>query len=118
MDKNQTSQIILVNKSLSDNSVQIVIPPFRAISMYEIEDNFDNIIMEIKDNIHDEQLQKHIVGFVSAFKESIDTADVFPIAEYFINSSSGQSEPAEMIQMFQLLKEFIEQASDKHRLMH
>lgn len=118
MDQNQRTQVILVNKSHSDNSVQIVIPPFRTISLYEIEDDYDNIIKEIKSYIHDKQLQEHVIGFVTAFKESVDTEDVLPIADYFMNSSASQVDPSEMIRMFQLLAEFIDEASDNNRLMH
>lgn len=118
MNQNHKSQVILVNKSHSDNTIQIVIPPFRAINLYEIEDNYDNIVKEIKSYISDKQLQDHVVGFVSAFKESIDTEDVLPIADYFMNSGASQTDPSEMIQMFQLLGEFIDEASDKQRLMH
>lgn len=118
MNKNQKSQVILVNRSMSDNSIQIVIPPFRAISMYEIEDDYENIVSEIKGNILEKELQDHVLGFVEAFRDSLDTQDVFPIAEYFLSNGSPNADPSEMIQMFQLLKEFIEQASDFQRMMH
>lgn len=118
MNQNQNSQIIIVNKSMSDNSVQIVIPPFRAISLYEIEDDYDNIVKEIQELNFEPKLQEHVLGFVDAFKECIDTEDVLPIAEYFMNSGASHAEPTEMIQMFQLLGEFIDEASNKNRLMH
>lgn len=118
MSKEKKTQIIMVNKSLSDDTIQIVMPPFRPISMYEIEDHYDSVVSEIESNISDKELKDHLVGFVSAFKESIDNKDVLPIAEYFMQYGANHSEPTDMIKMFELLGEFIEQASDVNRLMH
>ena len=118
MSQKQKAQVILVNKSMSDNSVQIVMPPFRPISMYEIEDNYDAIVSEIKSQIPDREMSNHIIGFVTAFKDSIDVKDIFPIAEYFMKHGTGQVDTTEMIRMFDLLGDFIDQASDQNRLMH
>ncbi len=118
MSHKQKAQVILVNKSLSDNSIQIVMPPFRPISMYEIEDDYDNIVEEIKKDIHDTDMSKHIVGFVTAFKDSIESNDILPIADYFMQHGSGQVDASEMVRMFDLLGDFIDTAADKNRLMH
>ena len=84
MKKEKETQIIIVNRSLVDDSIQIVIPPFRPINMYELEDNFDGVVDEIESYVLDKTVAKQVIGFVSAFKDSLEEQDVLPIVEYFM----------------------------------
>ncbi|MDE8290993.1 hypothetical protein PT165_07595 [Erysipelothrix rhusiopathiae] len=48
MKQGHESQVIIVNRNPYDSSIQIVIPPFRPINLFEIEDNFEEVKLEIE----------------------------------------------------------------------
>ncbi len=118
MKKEKETQIIIVNRSLVDDSIQIVIPPFRPINMYELEDNFDGVVDEIESYVLDKTVAKQVIGFVSAFKDSLEEKDVLPIVEYFMKHEINNRDPQHMVEILESLKDFIEMASDENRLMH
>ncbi|QIK70515.1 hypothetical protein G7062_09455 [Erysipelothrix sp. HDW6C] len=116
--ENEVSQVIIVNRSAADASIQIVIPPFRPISLFELEDSFEEVTREIKDNIHDVRLSDKIIGFVTAFKDSMDEEDVLPIVEYFLQGDVTTMDPNQIQLVFATIKEFIDFTNDNERLMH
>lgn len=118
MEKENEPQVIIVNRSAHDQNLQIVIPPFRPIYLYELEDNFDEVVEEIEMKIADHQVAKHIIGFISAFKESIEDGDVLPIVDFFMNSNINAMKPQDLIPVFESLKEFIIMANSENRILH
>ncbi len=118
MEKENKSQMIIVNRSPFDQSIQIVIPPFRPINLYELEDNFDEVVEEIEAQITDDLVAEQIVGFVGAFKDSLEEGDVLPIIDYFMQHDINTMKPQELIQVFESLKEFIQLANSTERILH
>ncbi|AGN23664.1 hypothetical protein PT250_08570 [Erysipelothrix rhusiopathiae] len=118
MKQGHESQVIIVNRNPYDSSIQIVIPPFRPINLFEIEDNFEEVKLEIETKIMNQEVAERIVLFVSAFKESMEEGDVLPIVEYFISSDIENMDPDELKMIFDAVKEFITLVNDENRLMH
>ena len=118
MEKEKEAQMIIVTKSAADNGVQIIMPPFRAIHLYELEDNFEGIVKEINDSIYDKDLMKHMIEFFSAFRDGMISGDPLPIIEYFMSHDPKNRKPQDMMKIFDSLKDFIETANDENRLMH
>ncbi|WZU02791.1 hypothetical protein MGH68_07935 [Erysipelothrix sp. D19-032] len=63
--ENQMNQLIIMNKNPADASLQIVIPPFRPINLFELEDDFESVTHEIQRNIYDQKLANYIIDFVT-----------------------------------------------------
>ncbi len=118
MENEKKAQMIIVNKSAADDGIQIIMPPFRAIHLFELEDNFDEIVVEIKESVFDQALSKHMIEFFSAFREGMMSGDPLPIIEYFMNHDPSNRNPQDMMKIFDSLKDFIENANDEDRLMH
>ena len=118
MEKNEKSQVIIVNRSPYDQSIQIVIPPFRPIHLYELEDNFDEVVEEIEMKIGDRDVANRVIEFISAFKESLEEGDVLPIMDYFMSNDINTMKPNDLIQIFESLKEFITLENSSERILH
>lgn len=118
MENQNKSQVIIVNRSPHDQSIQIVIPPFRPINLYELEDSYDEVISEIRNQIQDESVSVQVIGFVEAFKESLDEGDVLPIMDYFMANDINSMKPNDLIQIFEYLKEFIDLENSTERILH
>lgn len=118
MKQHDESQLIIVNKSPDDLGVQIVIPPFRPINLFEIEDNFEEIKREVESKIYNKAVAERITHFLTAFKEAMDDQDVLPIVEYFIANEIDNLSPDEMKDIFEGMREFIDYINDEDRLMH
>ncbi|CAM4306040.1 hypothetical protein H9L01_06880 [Erysipelothrix inopinata] len=118
MKEMQQSQVIIVNRNPADSSIQIIIPPFRPINLFEIEDNFEGITQEIETKVSDNQISEQIIHFVTAFKDSMEEEDILPIVEYFLIRDVEAMNPEEIKMIFDAVKEFIEYIKDDNRLMH
>lgn len=118
MFEDNKAQVIIVNRSPVDDSIQIVVPPFRPISLYEIDDSYEEVREEIFAQVDDKIIANKIIEFMDAFKDSIDTKDAFPIVEYFIDHYESDMEPDHIKQIFDSVDEFIESIHDQNRLMH
>ena len=112
------SQTIIVNRSFADNSLQIVIPPFRPIHFYELEDDFETVLSEIRTTIQDEATAVIISGFVTAFRDSILKEDVTPIIEFFLADHQAHMNPSDIRAMHEGIQEFITMIQNEDRLMH
>lgn len=118
MDPRQRSQTIIITGNVSEARFQIVIPPFRPINMFELEDDFDNVVMEIQENIQDEKISATMIEFVTAFKDSINTENVVPLVEYFIENKVQGLTSNDMKLVFDSVREYIHFSNDQNRVMH
>lgn len=118
MSETEKSQVVIVNMNPADSNVQIIIPPFRPVSLYEIEDSFDEICEEIQTSIHEPAVADSIIEFVSAFKETLDDGDILPLMEYFGNTNIQNLNVGELRLLFDSLRDFLNQNKNKNRLMH
>lgn len=114
----QITQVIIVNKNPADLSMQIVIPPFRPISVYELEDSHEDVIKEIKEKIRDTRVADHIVTFIEALHEAITEEDILPVVEFLLKGDITNIDPVHMSNVFAVLNDFIEDINDENRLMH
>lgn len=108
--------IIIVNNNAAMGP-QIVLPFFRPISIYEIEDNYDELITEVKAATGDE-FQEQIISFLDAFKESLDAKTAEPLFNYFIFNHAGNIDTDQIQDVFDALDDFIAYATDDTRPMH
>lgn len=114
----QITQVIIVNKNPADMSMQIVIPPFRPISVYELEDNHEDIVAEIREQILDDRVADHIVSFIEALHEAITEEDILPVVEFLLKGDIANIDPEHMRNVFTVLNDFITDINDENRLMH
>ncbi|WP_159638067.1 hypothetical protein [Erysipelothrix anatis] len=116
--ENQMNQLIIMNKNPADASLQIVIPPFRPINLFELEDDFESVTHEIQRNIFDQKLANYIIDFVTAFRDAMEEADVLPIVEFFLTGDETAMNPDQIKSIFETIKEFVELVNNEERLMH
>lgn len=118
MAENQKTQMIIITGDRKEARFEIVIPPFRPISMFELEDEFDAVCEEIEETIYDDDLSEAILKFVSAFHEAIKVQDIVPLVDYFVSNNVQGMEAQDMKLVFDSLREFIHYSQDENRLMH
>lgn len=118
MAQETKSQMIIITGDREDARFEIVIPPFRPISMFELEDEFEAVCDEIENTIYDEDLSEAIINFISAFHDAIKVKDVVPLVDYFVANNVQGMEAHDMKLVFDSLREFIHYSTDENRLMH
>ena len=117
--KPEEKQVIIVNKNPVDLSMQILIPPFRPINLYEIEDNLEAVLEEIQTYRVNENIKRYIVSFFTAIHDAMNEKDILPLVEYFFLEEDFETFDAKETQaVFETLQEFIRSANDENRLMH
>lgn len=117
--KPEEKQVIIVNKNPVDLSMQILIPPFRPINLYEIEDNLDSVLEEIQSFIANEQVETHVVSFLTAIHDAMNDRDIMPLIDYFFIEEDFETiDPKQTQLIFDTLQDFIKSANDENRLMH
>lgn len=118
MDKQVKGQVIIITGNRNDARFEVVIPPFRPISMFEIEDNVDEVLEEVADTVYDEDVADVISDFIQAFHDAIQKEDMVPLVEYFMNSNIQGLENQDMKLVFDSVKEYLDYSKDTSRLMH
>lgn len=119
MVNNDTLQrVVIINNTSLATGPQIVFPSFRPISLFEIEDDFDNLVSEIENNYQSTNVAKDIVAFIGAFKESLEDKTADALIDYFTFNFGGNMDPAQITELFFALDSFIEGATDEERLMN
>ncbi len=116
MAKSNVQSIIIMNNSASMGP-QIVLPLFRPISIYEIEDSYDELIDEIHEDKENE-FKDEIISFLEAFKESLEKKTADPLFNYFVFNHAGNIDMNQIQDVFDALDDFIEVATDENRPMH
>ena len=117
MDNLNYRQILIVNGN-SLSGPQIVLPFFRPISIYEIEDDYDNLVLEIKNNRLNDAFLDEMLSFIGAFRTSLLEKNADPLVHYFIMNHGSNVDVHQIQDVFDTLDDFIEQATDENRLMH
>ena len=118
MESKKGTQTIIITGNPAEARFQIVIPPFRPINMYELEDDFDNVIEEIETNVVSENASNAMIHFVTAFKDAIETETVVPLVEYFIQNNIQGMTSEDMKLVFDSVREYIHYSTDENRAMH
>lgn len=118
MDQKYGSQTIIITGNPLEARFQIVIPPFRPINMYELEDDFDEVVEEIKMNVLDKHVSNAMIQFITSFKDSIETETVIPLVEYFIQNKIQGMSSDDMKLVFDSVREYIHYSNDENRAMH
>ena len=116
MTKQNVQSIVIMNGNASMGP-QIVLPFFRPISIYEIEDDYDDLIKEIKTKTESE-LKDEMISFLDAFKESLEAKTADPLFNYFVFNHAGNIDMNQIQDVFDALDNFIEVATDEDRPMH
>src|SRR5690554_765475 len=117
VDETKVSQVLIMNGNLPSGP-QIVFPFFRPISLYEIEDDYDNLVKEIKENHEDEEFLDQMVLYIDAFRVSLKEKSADPLIHYFLINAGGSVDVNQIQDVFDALDNFIEQATDENRPMH
>ncbi len=110
-------QSIIIMNNNAAMGPQIVLPFFRPISIYEIEDNYDELIGEVKKADLDE-FQDEIISFLDAFKESLEIKHAEPLFNYFLFNHATSIDASQIKEVFSALNDFIAHATDEGRPMH
>lgn len=118
MNSKQGSQTIIITGNPAEARFQIVIPPFRPINMFELEDSFDSVVEEIETNIFDEKVSGAMIHFITAFKDSIESETIVPLVEYFVQNKVQGMSSQDMKLVFDSVREYINYANDENRVMH
>ena len=118
MNSNVSSQTIIITGNASEARFQIIIPPFRAINMFELEDSFDNVVEEIETKILDDTVSHAMIEFITAFKDSIQSETIVPLVEYFISNKIQGMTPDDIKSVFYSVREYIHYSNDETRVMH
>lgn len=116
MSTPNVQSIIIVNNNSSMGPL-IVLPYFRPISIYEVEDNYDELIHEVKQSVH-ENLHEEIVLFLGAFKASLEAKSADPLFDYFVLNHGNNIDFNQVHEVFDALDDFIEHATDETRPMN
>ncbi len=109
--------IVILNNSHGTRGPQIVLPFFRPISIYEIEDSYEDLVKEIKAGAT-EEIHEELFAFLAAFKASLEAGTADPLFEYFIFNHGGNMDMNQIGDVFDALDGFIEVATDLSRPMH
>ena len=118
MKENKIEQTIIITGNAAEARFQIIIPPFRPINMFELEDDFENVVDEIELKVANEEMASAIIHFITAFKDSIESEEVVPLLDYFISKNIKDMEPSDMNLVFQALREYIHYSTNEERLMN
>lgn len=118
MDKKHGTQTIIITGNKEEARFQIIIPPFRPINMFELEDNFKMLTKEIENSILDDNLSSAMIEFITAFKNAIEKENVVPLVEYFVNHEVKNMGSQEMKLIFDSVREYINYSTDEDRLMN
>lgn len=118
VEKQVKGQVIIITGNRDDARFEIVIPPFRPISMFEIEDDLDAVLDEISNTVYDEDIAAVMTDFIQAFHDAIDKEDMYPLVDYFIRNNVKGLEAQDMKLIFDSVKEYIDYSTDTERLMH
>ncbi|NLW14726.1 MAG: hypothetical protein GX038_00480 [Erysipelothrix sp.] len=117
MSKSNTQSIIMVNQKHGLAGPQLILPFFRPISIYEIEDSYDALIREIK-GTSGLDFGDEMILFLEAFRSSLVQKNSDPLLEYFIFNFNANIEMDQYHVIIEALEEFIERATDENRPMH
>ncbi len=109
--------IVILSNNHGTSGPQIVLPFFRPISIYELEDSYEDLVQEIKaeanESIHDE-----LFSFLDAFKESLEERTADPLFEYFMFHQGIQMDTNQLGDVFDALDGFIMEATEPTRPMN
>lgn len=117
VDTSKYRQVIIVNGELPSGP-QIVFPFFRPISLYEIEDDFDNLMREIEEDNGDVEFMDQMILFMQAFKDALEEKNSDPLVYYFMINHGNEVDFNQIQDVFDVLDDFIEKATDENRPMH
>lgn len=115
MTKETFHSVILMSNSPNSGPV-LVLPFFRPISIYEIEDDFDSLVEELK--ALKIPYEKELIEFLKAFKESLSAKNVEPLFSYFMLNMADDMDLSNIQPIFEALGNFIDTATDVNRPMH
>lgn len=110
-------RVVIVNGGLPSGP-HIVFPFFRPISLYEIEDDYENLLEEIKESHPEDEFMDQMILFIDAFRDSLTEKSADPLVEYFLLNHGDNLDVNQIQDVFDALDDFIEQATDEDRLMH
>lgn len=117
MKKANVQSVVILSQSRGTTGPQIVLPFFRPISIYEIEDSYEELVEEIKAEAS-EDIHKELLSFLDAFKASLEQKTADPLFEYFIFNHGPNLDNNQISEVFDALDGFIEEATDMSRPMH
>lgn len=118
MTDQRNHQIVIINNANLTMGPQIVFPSFRPISLFEIEDDYDNLVHEINVKFKDYELKDELIEFIAAFKGALDDKSIEPLIQYFIINHAGRFDINQAQAVFRVLGQFINEATDETRLMN
>ena len=118
MSEFKGNQTIIISGNPLESRFEIIIPPFRPINMFELEDDFENVVEEIENNVMNEEVSEVIIHFITAFKDSIEKEEIVPLLDYFLNSNIKGLEADDMKLIFDALREYIHYSTNEERLMN
>lgn len=118
MTKENNTQVVLVNLNPVDSSIQITIPPFRPVHLYEIEDYFDELVEEVETNIYETTIQKGITNLLQAFKDAMEEGDILPLMDYFGKQNFRNVRVEEVRMIFEAIKNYQDTQDAKTMMLH
>lgn len=114
---NQHQFLILITNVNAPNGPQIVLPSFRPISLYEIEDNYEELVQEVQATIDDPLVVNELEFFLSAFRESLNAKNIRPLMDYFVINHGGRIDLDALHPALEALSGFIDNVTDINRKM-
>ncbi|AMC93139.1 hypothetical protein AOC36_03870 [Erysipelothrix larvae] len=118
MVKDQERFTIVISNGNLSTGPQLVLPSFRPISLYEIEDDFDQLTQEVEVGVSDEMIRNEMIEFLSAFKEALRLKNVLPLVDYFVMNHGGRVNMEQIKPAFDALSELIDTVTDSNRRMN
>lgn len=107
---------IIVHKDPQDLITKIIIPPFRPVPIYEIEENLELLVDEINSTINPISA-KFIVGFFTSFSQAVTNDNPLSLVDFFFDAQSNPKKET-IDQVIEMLKFLINEANNEDRLMH
>lgn len=118
MNSKQGTQTIIITGNPAEARFQIVIPPFRPINIFELEDSFQGVVEEIQIVIQSEKASMAMISFITAYRDAIQTETIIPLVEYFIQNNVQGMSSMDMKLVFDSVREYIHFSNDENRVMH
>lgn len=118
MNSKQGTQTIIITGNPAEARFQIVIPPFRPINMFELEDSFEGLVEEIQSVIQSKIASLAMISFITAYRDAIQSETIVPLVEYFIQNKTQGMSSMDMKLVFDSVREYIHFSNDESRVMH
>lgn len=116
--KKDNKQVVIMNLNPVTMELQIIIPPFRPVTLDEIEEDYEELCDEISASIEDDLIAEAIVILLGAFKETLEDGNILPLMDYFGKAQFANIQPEEIQAIFDSLHEFMDDNHRDPKLMH